>query len=161
MLCACPGRKKRPPSVSTSVVKQSASRRNPIGGRSRESAVLTFNPAKTSHAAKDSLGARRLACAIGALALTFAAMTSAHAGTLWVGGCTGSAGAANCVLRETSPGDPYVRLVPKPESDEDKAQLAERDRKWLARCRPVIEQDRYGVPRYLYAARGCEFGVIE
>jgi hypothetical protein len=31
----------------------------------------------------------------------------------------------------------------------------------MDRCRPSVRQDRYGVPRYHYAARGCEFGVIE
>ena len=41
----------------------------------------------------------------------------------------------------------------------EKARLATRDHKWLARCRPVIERDRYGVARYYYAAPGCEFGV--
>ena len=41
----------------------------------------------------------------------------------------------------------------------EKARLATRDHKWLARCRPVIERDRYGVARYHYAAPGCEFGV--
>jgi Domain of unknown function (DUF6894) len=34
----------------------------------------------------------------------------------------------------------------------------ERERDWIARCRPVIRQDRYGVGRYHYSAPGCEFG---
>ena len=28
-------------------------------------------------------------------------------------------------------------------------------------ARPVVHQDPYGVPRYEYAAPGCEFGVIQ
>jgi hypothetical protein len=35
------------------------------------------------------------------------------------------------------------------------------DHKWEERCRPTIAQDRYGVPRYQYAAPGCEFGIID
>ena len=41
------------------------------------------------------------------------------------------------------------------------AASAERERKWLARCRPVARQDRLGVSRYVYAASGCEFGKTE
>jgi hypothetical protein len=33
------------------------------------------------------------------------------------------------------------------------------DRKWLARCRPILKYDHYGVARYHYSAPGCEFGV--
>jgi hypothetical protein len=51
--------------------------------------------------------------------------------------------------------------VPQPENDGDKDRAAARDRKWIEHCRPTIAQDRYGVPRYHYAAVGCEFGVIE
>jgi hypothetical protein len=34
----------------------------------------------------------------------------------------------------------------------------ERYQRWIDRCRPVIRHDQYGVARYVYAARGCEFG---
>lgn len=37
----------------------------------------------------------------------------------------------------------------------------ERYRRWIARCHPVMKQDAYGVHRYQYAARGCEFGKNE
>ena len=67
----------------------------------------------------------------------------------------------NCVARWGEAGDPYVRLVPSPADDAERAHAAERDHKWEQRCRPAIAQDRYGVPRYQYAAPGCEFGVIE
>jgi len=41
------------------------------------------------------------------------------------------------------------------------AASAERERKWLARCRPVAKEDALGISRYVYAASGCEFGKIE
>jgi len=43
--------------------------------------------------------------------------------------------------------------------DEEKAQAAARERKWLAQCQPAIRRDPYGVARYQYAARGCEYGI--
>lgn len=75
--------------------------------------------------------------------------------------CVGSWKGFNCVTRSGPTGDPYVRLVPEPLGEAEKARLAVRDRKWLARCHPVIEHDRYGVARYRYSAPGCEFGVGE
>jgi hypothetical protein len=123
--------------------------------RDRESAVLIFRRIKASLAS-------RLAACIGAT-LTFVVITSsaAHADKLYVGGCVGGWGAGNCVLRIGPAGDPYVRLIPEPGSEVEKARAAERDRLWMSRCQPVVAQDRYGVPRYHYAAPGCEFGVIE
>ena len=94
-------------------------------------------------------------------ALTLPLVTLAYADTLYVGGCVGAPGAVSCVLREGPAGDPYVRAVPQPENEAEKARATERDQKWLQRCRPIVAQDRYGVPRYHYAAAGCEFGVIE
>lgn len=85
----------------------------------------------------------------------------AHADTLWIGGCVGGGGAANCVLRKGEATDPYVRAVPQPTNDADKDRATAREHKWIDRCQPVIKQDRYGVPRYHYSAWGCEFGVIE
>ena len=93
--------------------------------------------------------------------LTLPLATLAYADTLYVGGCVGAPGAVSCVLRVGPAGDPYVRTVPQPENEADKARATERDQKWLQRCRPIVAQDRYGVPRYHYAAAGCAFGVIE
>jgi hypothetical protein len=101
----------------------------------------------------------RPACAGTALTLSLA--TLAYADTLYVGGCVGAPGTVNCVLRVGPAGDPYIRSVPEPASEADKARATERDHKWLERCKPVVFQDRYGVPRYHYAAAGCGFGVIE
>lgn len=97
-------------------------------------------------------------------ALTFAVITFTAARAddkLIVGGCTGTRGAANCVLRIGPAGNPFIRTVPQPTDSADKEQAAARDQKWMERCRPVIVQDRYGVARYHYAAAGCEFGIIE
>jgi hypothetical protein len=89
-------------------------------------------------------------------------LSAAHAeDTIGVGGCVGAPGSFNCVVRVGPAGDPYVRTVPQPLTDEDKARTEARDHKWIDRCHPTIAQDRYGVPRYHYAAWGCEFGVIE
>jgi hypothetical protein len=43
-------------------------------------------------------------------------------------------------------------------AEREAAEAAERERPWLARCKPAAEHDQYGVKRYRYAAAGCEFG---
>jgi len=87
--------------------------------------------------------------------------SAAYAGGVAVGGCVGSQGSVSCVARWGEAGDPYVRLVPQLANEAERARAAERDHKWEQRCRPVITQDRFGVPRYQYATQGCEFGIIE
>lgn len=88
-------------------------------------------------------------------------VSSAHADSMAVGGCVGWRASLNCVARWGEAGDPYVRLVPSPADNAERAHAAERDHKWEQRCQPAIAQDRYGVPRYQYGASRCEFGVIE
>jgi hypothetical protein len=87
--------------------------------------------------------------------------SAAHADGMIVGGCVGGQNSLNCVARWGGAGDPYIRKVPEPADDAERARSTQRDQKWEARCHPVVTQDYYGVPRYRYAARGCEFGVIE
>lgn len=53
--------------------------------------------------------------------------------------------------------NPHVIHVPGA-SDEA---AAARDSRWAERCRPVVRQDRYGMPRYLYNAPGCEYGRLD
>jgi hypothetical protein len=106
-------------------------------------------------------GAAFALSSVGLMAAAIVALPSAYADTLGVGGCVGAVGQFNCVVRVGPAGDPYVRTVPEPDSQAEKERSAERDRRWIDRCRPVVAQDRYGVPRYHYAAPGCEFGVIE
>jgi hypothetical protein len=116
--------------------------------------VITFSSAR-------GVLASRYAVRLGAAAaLSVIGFTAACADELNVWGCVGSWYAVNCVARSGFASDPYVRIVPAPNKDE-KDQAAERDQRWEARCRPVIVQDRYGVPRYRYSAPGCEYGVVE
>ena len=115
-----------------------------------------------------SLWASWRAAFVGAAALVLSAVPLAYADQLYVGGCVGAggaggrsrAGAFNCVLHIGPPGDPYVRTVPQPQNEADKGRQAERDHRWGERCKPVVAQDRFGVPRYHYAAPGCDFGVL-
>ncbi len=55
-------------------------------------------------------------------------------------------------------GTPPRLKVPDPKEE---AAALERDRKWMARCRPVVRHDQLGVARYVYAAPGCEYGRSE
>jgi hypothetical protein len=136
-----------------------------IGG-ARESVVFIVSRAKLL-VAKSLLVSWRAAC-VGAAALMLSAVTLAYADELYVGGCVGAggggggsgSGAFSCVLRVGPAGHPYIRTVPQPQTEADKARQAERDHRWVERCRPVVGQDRYGVPRYHYAAPGCDFGVV-
>lgn len=99
-----------------------------------------------------------LAMPIG-VAVSVIAWTPAFAGYFSATNCIGGWTRFSCATIEGPPVDAYVRHVPEPFSEADRARAAERDGKWVARCRPVIVQDGYGVPRYHYAAPGCEFGV--
>jgi hypothetical protein len=126
--------------------------------------VLTLRCARTILRSVSWFG--RLGARLGAVAALFAllpvlASSSVRADGLVVGGCVGSFYSFSCVKRWGSYSDPYIRLVPHPQSEAEKALSAERDHKWQVRCHPAVFQDYYGVPRYQYAARGCEFGVIE
>ena len=115
--------------------------------------MLTNRPAK-------AFSAQRAAASVGAaIVLSLIAFTSANAGTVVDLSCVGPAKSFNCAAQWGTAGDPYIRQVPETLGEAEKARLATRDHKWLARCRPVIERDRYGVARYYYAAPGCEFGV--
>ncbi len=102
---------------------------------------------------------------IGAASLSVVALatmwSAAHADGMAAGGCLGDELSLNCVVRWGEARDPYIRTVPQAADDTERNQAAERDRRWQARCKPTIAQDRYGVPRYRYAAPGCAFGVLQ
>lgn len=76
--------------------------------------------------------------------------------------CVGGHGAVSCAgtIRDGINHPNIIKVAP-PRTDAESAEADERDRRWTARCRPRIKQDEYGVPRYSYAARGCEFGKSE
>jgi hypothetical protein len=57
--------------------------------------------------------------------------------------------------------NPHVIFVPPPRSKEEADEADERDRRWEARCHPVVRQDMHGVRRYHYAVPGCEYGKYE
>jgi hypothetical protein len=88
-----------------------------------------------------------------------ATLAPARADGSFAGSCLGAPGALSCVARWNT-GTANVRSVAA-QDPRDAAESAERERKWVARCKPVIKQDRYGVARYEYAAPGCEFGKSE
>lgn len=129
------------------------------GARTRESVVLTFNSA-------EGLRPFRMAARIGTAMVVTAlisigAATSAGAQGVTNYGCVGSWRSINCVTRSGPAEDPFVRLVPPPRDDSERARAVERERRWVDRCRPVIRADRYGVGRYRYAMPGCEFGATD
>jgi len=115
----------------------------------------------TSRHAHKSLAAWLAAPVGAAIILSLAGLTPAQAAEVSVTSCVGTWKGNNCVTRWGPAGDPYVRQVPDPIDEAERARREARDRKWVARCHPVIEHDRLGVARYRYAAPGCEFGVIE
>jgi hypothetical protein len=115
----------------------------------------------TLHCARVDSAARYGAAAALSLVISAMIVSAASADGMLVGGCVGGTGAVNCVVRWGEAGDTHLRLVPEPTSDFEKKRSADRDHKWEERCRPTIAQDRYGVPRYQYAAPGCEFGIID
>lgn len=97
--------------------------------------------------------------------ITVSATISARADSTTVYSCVGAggffSGSANCVkIRREGPSQAGILHARTP-SAEELAEARDRDSKWLARCRPVLRQDNYGVSRYHYAARGCEFGKSE
>jgi hypothetical protein len=132
----------------------------------------------TNHSA-EAPSASWSAAQLGAVTILSAVtLASAYAGGVMSESCVGTARSFNCVGQRTGPaGDPYVRTVPDntgetepaadpyvrtaPDAlnDAEKTEMIERDQKWIARCRPVMHRDRYGVARYRYSAPGCEFGI--
>jgi hypothetical protein len=89
--------------------------------------------------------------------------SSAQADWIRNSSCMGNWGGVTCTThwRKTFNNNPYVIYSVAPASEEEERAAEARDRKWLARCKPVIRQDHYGVSRYIYAAPGCEFGKSE
>src|SRR5512145_741022 len=68
--------------------------------------------------------------------------------------CVRSRGLLSCAAQWS---DRPVNHAPAARDPREEAEAAERERRWTARCRPIIRQDQYGVPRYQYAAPGCEY----
>jgi hypothetical protein len=113
----------------------------------------------TNRTAEKSSASLSVARVGAGMILTVLTMTSAYAGSIINLSCVGGAGSLNCVAQMATAGDPYLRVVPEALGETQKAQLAARDRKWVAQCHPVVERDMYGVARYRYSTPGCEFGL--
>jgi hypothetical protein len=158
VLAACS--ETQPECARAASLKNSVNGPRRIAKRAMERAVLTFQVAFAKRPA-------RAASAVGtalALAVLFwcaglAAAQAQEVPMLESGGCVASESSINCVSRWAPAGNPYLRFVPQPLDEAAIARAKERDKRWAARCRPVIEHDRYGVSRYRYAQPGCEFGV--
>lgn len=107
--------------------------------------------------------ARKAGLAACASIVLLVATGDAHADWIRNSGCVASSGMASCttVWRKTRGGHPSVIHAAPLLSEQDEREALERDRKWIARCRPLIKQDYHGVSRYHYAAPGCEFGKFE
>jgi hypothetical protein len=73
--------------------------------------------------------------------------------------CLASVGAVSCTTQWQRAGGGQV--FPWQIDARETAASADRERKWLARCRPTARQDQFGVSRYTYAATGCGFGKTE
>ncbi len=100
---------------------------------------------------------------LAALALLALSMMSAPAAAdgvvTW--NCYGAHNVRSCVASfRRGRVNPHVINVPR-QSEEEREAAEARDRHWVERCRPVIRQDRYGMPRYSYAAPGCELGLLD
>lgn len=72
--------------------------------------------------------------------------------------CVGTRGAIACAANWGPRVDAHIRRYLPPRDEQLEREAAQRERRWVARCRPVLKEDRYGVSRYEYAAPGCEFG---
>jgi len=97
---------------------------------------------------------------VGSLILAWSAFAGSASGvrnTVCVGAYTSAACSTNWRYRDDFEVTPSRLKV----DEQEEARAQERDRKWMARCRPIQRQDELGVTRYYYAAPGCEYGRIE
>jgi hypothetical protein len=106
---------------------------------------------------------RLLVTSLGALTcLTAVTLAPAQADGVRTFTCVGGYGSASCVStwRRGPIGNPHVIHVPQ-RSEQELAEIEERDRLWRERCKPVVRSDAFGVGRYTYAAGGCEYGRLD
>jgi hypothetical protein len=106
--------------------------------------------------------ALRMSVSATAVAAALLGPAPAQAADRWSTNCVGSRGLFSCV-DQWGPGGSIVQVitVPAVRDDREAAASAERERLWVARCRPVSRLDDHGVRRFSYAAPGCEFGKYE
>ncbi len=105
---------------------------------------------------------RMVNAAVAGLAImaSLTAVAPAQADSLRSTSCVGAGGSFSCVsVRRGSVPNPHI--IPVQPTTEEIAAAEQRERQWVARCRPSLRQDNYGVSHYVYAAPGCEFGKTE
>jgi hypothetical protein len=69
--------------------------------------------------------------------------------------CIVVGGTLSCVTRWR-----HHEGAPKPPTEQELTEVRERERRWEAYCRPYVWQDEFGVRRYGYTERGCEYGRL-
>lgn len=75
------------------------------------------------------------------------------------GSCVGSGASFSCAgSYGDRGGNPHVIDIMRAKNESAEKTSQERERRWVSYCSPSIAYDRYGVGRYVYAMRGCEFG---
>jgi hypothetical protein len=121
--------------------------------------MVTLMSAKHLSCAPTSRGVVATGAAVMAWMMVLG-LSPARADGVFGGGCVRGLSSCAGFWRDRIT-NPYLIHVPPPRSEEDIEAAAGRERRWVARCRPIIRQDRYGVGRYHYAAPGCEYGKDE
>lgn len=100
-------------------------------------------------------------CMLAALAWSgsFAPAAAQRVTDTAVDSCIFSGGAMHCAsqYRYGNRGNTGIQSLKEPDQ-QDIADAREREARWVARCKPQLRNDRYGVNRYVYAAPGCEYG---
>jgi hypothetical protein len=110
-----------------------------------------------------SLAAWLAPLALSALSMTSAPAVAEPRESFRTLNCYGTRNMASCITtRRTGHFNPHVISMPA-QTQEQVTAAAERDRRWVKRCDPVVRQDRYGMPRYSYSssAPGCEYGRLD
>ncbi len=107
--------------------------------------------------ARMAVGLAAITIALGAAGMP--AMAQQRTTDTTVGSCVSSGGGSHCVrqYRYGDPGNSGIQSLREP-IPEEVAELRDREKRWVERCRPMLRRDAYGVGRYVYAARGCEYG---
>jgi len=121
--------------------------------------VTTMSPELFS-CARTGRGAVAAGAAVAAWMMVIG-LSPARADGVFAGSCLRGGGFSCSGFWRDRIANPHLIRVPPPSSEEDAEEAAERERRWVARCRPIIIQDRYGVGRYHYSAPGCEYGKYE
>ena len=96
----------------------------------------------------------KLTILAGLAALLSALSLPAQADSLRSNSCIYVRGSMSCVTKWQH----WEAQTPQPLTEQELAEIREREELWQARCRPLIQQDDFGVRRYVYAAPGCEYG---